>query len=71
MQYFTKALEILLQSLYKFMLTVPSCAQELVRIGDCKRLSVVIANSNKVLTYGIVLEITATVLPNCQFPSSM
>lgn len=70
-QYFTNALEIILQSMYKFMLTVSSCAQELVRVGDCKRLSVIIANSNKVLTYGIALEITATMLPNCQFPSSM
>lgn len=40
------------------------CAQELVHVGDFKHLSVV-ANSNRVLTYGVALKLTDTVLPNC------
>lgn len=53
------------------MYTDSLCAQELVHVGHCKHLSVVIATSNRVLTYGVALEITDTVLPNCQFPLSM
>lgn len=49
------------------MCTGSLCAQELMHVRDCKRLSVVIANSKKVLTYGVALEITDTMLPNCHF----
>lgn len=51
------------------MCTGSLCTQELMHVRDCKRLSVVIANSKKVLTYGVALEITDTMLPNYQFCS--
>lgn len=52
------------------MRTDSLCTKEFMHVRDCKHLSVVIANSNRVLTYGVALEITDTMLPNCQFCSS-
>lgn len=42
------------------------CAQKNVHVGDCVYLLLLLILTD--LTYGVALEITDTVLPNCQFP---